>query len=262
MHFIDILERRFGRYAIPYLGRMIAVLNALVFGLDRMRPGFAADLDLNPDAIAHGQYWRLVTYIFIPGTDSLLWFVFAVMFLLMVVDGLETVWGAFRLNLFYLLGMIGTTVAAFFFGQGFSNSILNLSLFFAFARFFPDMWIYVLWVLPAKIKWLAWALAALLIWQFVGGPGSYRMAVLASLANYLIFFGPEIVADARHRRYSASRQRKFAARSASEDEPMHRCAVCGRDDRSHPELNFRVAKDGNDYCEEHLGRGSAAKQEI
>ena len=45
--------------------------------------------------------------------------------------------GAFKVNIFYLLGMIGTTIAAFFFGGNFSSAMLNASLFYAFARFYP-----------------------------------------------------------------------------------------------------------------------------
>ena len=52
--------------------------------------------------------------------------------------------------------MIGTTIAAFFFGGNFSNSMLISSLFFAFARFYPDLVIYFVFILPVKIKWLAW----------------------------------------------------------------------------------------------------------
>ena len=252
MNFIDTLERRFGRYAIPNLGRIIAGLNALVFVLDRLNPGFIYALILDPRLIAQGQVWRLITYIFIPETTNPWWIIFALMFFLMIVDGLEQAWGAFRFNLFYLLGMIGTTAAALIFGAGFSNSILNLSLLFAFARFFPDMQIWLFFVLPVRIKWLAWFFGAWLALAFVTGPGALRMAILVSLANYLIFFGPEIIAEARQRRQVGQRRRKYAETAVSADEPMNRCVVCSRSDRSNPELEFRVGPDGNDYCKEHL----------
>ena len=252
MNLIDSLERRFGRYAIPNLGRAIAALNALVFLLNLLNPGFINALVLDPHLVAQGQVWRLVTYIFIPETSSPLWIIFVLLFFVMIVDGLEQAWGAFRFNLFYLIGMIGTTVAALIFGASFSNAILNLSLLFAFARFFPDMQIWVFFILPIRIKWMAWFFGALLIWQFLLGPNALRMAILASLANYLIFFGPEIIAEARQRRRVTDRRRKFAETSVSEDEPLHRCVVCSRTDRSNPNLEFRVGADGNDYCTEHL----------
>ena len=59
--------------------------------------------------------------------------------------------------------MIGTTIAAFFFGRNFSNTMLNASLFFAFASFYPDEVIYIFFILPVKVKWLAWISAAFLL---------------------------------------------------------------------------------------------------
>ena len=128
MNLIAYLERRLGRFAIPGLVRMIVALNALVFICAKLNPALIDYLDLNPAAVLHGEVWRLATYILIPGTDSYFWILFALAFLWMIGDGLESAWGAFRLNLFYLVGMAGTTVAAFFFGAGDSNTMLNLSL--------------------------------------------------------------------------------------------------------------------------------------
>jgi len=264
MNAIDFLERRFGRFAIPGLVRMIVVLNVLVYILGRLNPLALAWLDLIPDAVFQGQIWRLVTYIFIPNYGS----VFSALFghpgsavdtacglacLWMIGDSLEEVWGAFRLNLFYLIGMLGTTLAAFLFGAQFSNGMLNLSLLFAFAWYFPNVQFYLFFILPVFVKWLAWFSAATLLWQLVTTDSlSFRMAAIASMANFLLFFGPEIVARARQRREVAGRRRTFAKAVLPEDEPLHQCAVCRRSDRSHPELEFRVARDGNDYCLEHL----------
>ncbi|MEI8234013.1 MAG: rhomboid family intramembrane serine protease [Verrucomicrobiota bacterium] len=252
MNLIDSLERRFGRFAIPGLVRMIVLLNALVFLCSKFNPAFLLYLDLDQAAVRHGEFWRLVTYILIPQTSSYLWILFALWFLWMIGDGLESVWGAFRLNLFYLIGMMGTTAAAFLFGAEFSNSMLNFSLFFAFAWFFPDTEVYVLGILPLRIKWLAYAMAALLLVQFAAGSAALKMAMVASLANYLLFFGPEIVARLRQRRAVGQRRQKFEQAAQPEEEPLHLCAVCHRSDLSNPELEFRVARDGNDYCMEHL----------
>ena len=254
MNLIDSLERRFGRFAIPGLVRMIVLLNALVFLCSKFNPAFLFYLDLNRAAVWHGEYWRLVTYILIPQTSSYLWILFALWFLWMIGDGLESVWGAFRLNLFYLIGMVGTTAAALLFGAEFSNSMLNFSLFFAFAWFFPDTEVYVLGILPLRIKWMACAMAALLLLQFAAGSAALKMAMAASLANYLLFFGPEIVSRLRQRRTVGQRRQRFEQAAQPEEEPLHRCVVCHRSDLTNPELEFRVARDGNDYCMEHLPR--------
>ena len=151
MPLLDKLERRLGFLGIPGLMRIVVVFNALVFLLIRLNPGFRFMLDLDPARILHGEIWRLITYIFLPQTDSFLWVFLLLWFLWFIGEGLEQAWGAFRLTLYFVVGMIGTTAAAFFFGARFSNSMLYASLFFAFARFYPDQVIYIFFVLPAKI---------------------------------------------------------------------------------------------------------------
>src|SRR5207253_609427 len=209
MAWLDKLERRFGFLGIPGLIRIIVGFNALVFVLVRLNPDFVSVLNLDPARIRHGEVWRLGTYIFIPQTFSFLWILFVLWFLWFIGDGLERAWGSFRLTLYVIIGMIGTTAAAFFFGSNFSNSMLIASLFFAFARFYPDEIIYAFFILPVKIKWLAWVSAALLLLGFFVKSNSYRMGLVAALSNYLIFFGPEIVYEIRHRREVSTRRRRF-----------------------------------------------------
>ena len=150
MTWLDKLERRLGFLGIPGLMRIVVALTALVFLLVRLNPGFGFMLDLDPQRIRHGEVWRLITYIFLPQSDSFLWVFLLLWFLWFIGEGLEQAWGAFRLTLYFIVGMIGTTAAAFFFGARFSNSMLYASLFFAFARFYPDQVIYLFFILPAK----------------------------------------------------------------------------------------------------------------
>jgi hypothetical protein len=156
--------------------------------------------------------------------------------------------------------MIGTTIAAFLFGSNFSNGMLITSLFFAFARFYPEEIIYILFILPVKIKWLAWIYAAFLMLGFFLGPNSYRAALVAAFINYFIFFGPEIIHQARHRRDVSTRRRRFEADARSPTETLHRCAVCGATELSDPNLDFRVAQDGEEYCMAHLPKAGSAVQ--
>jgi membrane associated rhomboid family serine protease len=252
MTWLDKLERRFGFLGIPGLIRIVIGFTALVYVLVYLNRGFESFLTLDPALILQGQVWRLVTYIFVPQTFSPLWVLLALWFLWFIGEGLERAWGSFRLTLYFFVGMIGTTIAAFFFGARFSNGMLIASLFFAFARYYPDEVIYILFVLPAKIKWVAWVTAAFLVAKFVIGPMSYRIALVAAFANYFIFFGPEIIRQTRHRHDVSTRRRRFEAHSRSDDEALHRCAVCGATELTDPNLDFRVARDGEEYCMAHL----------
>ena len=256
MAWLNKLERRLGFLGTPGLIRIVVGLTALVFLLVRLNPDFRLMLDLDPARIRHGEIWRLVTYIFLPQTSSFLWIILLLWFLWFIGEGLEQAWGAFRLTLYFLVGMIGTTAAAFFFGARFSNSMLYASLFFAFARFYPDQVIYLFFLLPVKIKWVAWVSAALLFAGFVVGSNAYRMSLVAALSNYLIFFGPEVIYEARHRGEVSARRRRYARSSRSETEPLHKCAVCGATELSDPNLDFRVASDGEEYCVAHLPKAT------
>jgi membrane associated rhomboid family serine protease len=259
MRWMDRLERRVGVLAVPGLPKALVGLTALVFILSYVSPQFVPALDLDPDRIRHGELWRLVTYIFIPPTPSPFWILFALWFLWWIGEGLERAIGSFQLTLYFLVGMVGTTAAAFFFGSRFSNSMLIASLFYAFARFYPDEVIYVLFILPLKIKWIAWASAAFLLLGLLLGSMAYRMAVAAAFANYIIFFGPDIWQSARHRREVSTRRQRFESAGGSEAEPLHRCATCGATELTNADLEFRVARDGEEYCVPHLPKAQPAR---
>lgn len=252
MKWLTTLENKFGHHAIPGITRIIVALNALVFCLAYLKPSSLALFDLQPERVLHGEVWRLVTYIFIPPSFSLLWIVFALSFLMMLGDGLEHAWGAFKLNLFYLTGMIGCTIAAFFFGGATTNVYLNLSLLFAFATIYPNETIYLFFVLPVKIKWLAYLALFFELQALFLGSFAQQMAIATSLGNYLLFFGPMIIENARMRRKVASRQREFESKSIPKDEALHLCALCKKTELTNPETDFRIARDGEEYCVEHL----------
>jgi len=270
MSLLDKLERRFGFLAIRGLPRILVGFAALVFGLTwllktagsagyaQTLPDFTSMLTLDPVRIRHGEVWRLITYIFIPQATSPLWVLFALWFLWWVGEGLERAWGSFRLTLYFLVGMIGTTVAAFFFGSDFSNGMLLMSLFLAFAHFYPEEIIYILFILPVRIKWLAWIAGAFLLFGFFTNSNSYRAALIAALANYLIFFGPEFIYRARHRHEVSSRRKRYEDQARNETEPLHKCAVCGATELTDPNLDFRVASDGEEYCVAHLPSAQTA----
>jgi len=263
MSFLDKLERRLGWLAVPGLIRIVVALTALVYLLTFLNPNFLSILELNPRAIMRGEVWRLVTYIFIPRAigqpGSLmqpLWLLIALWFLLFIGDRLEQAWGAFRLTLYFFVGMIGTTIAAFLFGAQFSNTMLASSLFFAFATFFPEEMIYLFFILPVKVKWIAWFSAALLLLGFMSNGNGYRMSLVIAFANYFLFFGPEIVNSVRNRQQVASRRRRFEESASPDDEALHHCKTCGATELTNPNLEFRVARDGEEYCMAHLPSAS------
>lgn len=259
MSILDKLERRIGFIAVPGLLKIVVVFTALVCVLAFVDPQFLSVLDLNGELVKRGQLWRLLTYLFVPRSPvqpgamlSPLWAVMALWFLWFIGEGLERAWGAFRLTLYFVVGMLGTTIAALLFGAQFSNSMLASSLFFAFAWFYPDEVIYLFFIVPVKVKWLALFFAGLLMFGFITGPNLYRLSLLAAFMNYFVFFGPEIIYQARHRKDVSARKKRFDSESRNDAEPLHRCATCGATELNDPALEFRVSRDGEEYCTPHL----------
>ena len=260
MSWISWLEARLGFLGIPRLMQMIAVLNGLVYLLHLFQPSYVFALLLIPERILHGEVWRLVSYIFVPemllrGGNPALQPIFLFIYLWFLVwmgDALEHAWGAFRVTLYYILGMVGVTIAAFLFGGGgLFAFLLNLSLFFAFATLYPDVQIYVLFVLPLKVKWLALVSLAPLILELLLGSLSTKAAILISFLNYFVFFGPMIYSKLLMRTATDIRRRKYENKAAPED-TLHRCTVCKRTEKDSPELEFRVSRNGEEYCLDHL----------
>jgi hypothetical protein len=257
MSLLDRVEARFGKYAVPGLMRFVVGMSIAVFVLYKLWPHTINFWLLIPELVMQGEVWRLVSYIFIPQFGGLfgdyLSLFFYVLFQVWVGDGLEKEWGPFRLNVYFVLGMIGTTLAAFFFGATFSNGMLINSLFFAFARFYGDMVIHLFFVLPMKVKWLAWIDAVFLVFTMIIGDMEARMTILLGMVNYFVFFGKDIVREARMRREIGARRARFDTAIRSDvGETLHRCKTCGCTEESEPEREFRVAGDGEEYCTEHL----------
>ena len=169
----------------------ITVMNAAVWVLSLIKPEFPALLALRPDLLMAGQFWRAVTFLFVPPALSPFWMFFWFYLLFVYARALEQEWGHARFNLFYGLGALSLLCASLSLGVGLSNMPLNAALFLAFAAVYPDFELLVFFILPVKVKWLAaiaWAGIAL---NFLMGDGRSRLAVLAGLLNYAVFFGAD-----------------------------------------------------------------------
>ena len=167
-------------------------------------------LQLTREGLIHLQLWRLVSFVFSPSlTMNPLFFALEVYLIYMIGTALERAWGAFTFDAYFLLGMAGAWAACLLTGAS-SASALWYSLFFAFAWLYPDMQLLLFFVLPVKVKWLGLAAAALYLLQAAQLLLTLRftsaLALVVGLANFLVFFGPDIwrrlrgEASARRRR--------------------------------------------------------------
>ena len=133
-----------------------------------------------------------------------------------------------------------------------------MSIFLAFAAIYPDMEVYLYFILPIKMKWMAIVYAAMALYYFVTGGLVSRVAIGASLLNVVIF----LFSNRNTRKFSPkerARKAKFKKQSAPHMHyaggAKHRCAVCGRTELDDPCLEFRFCSkcNGNyEYCQDHL----------
>jgi membrane associated rhomboid family serine protease len=232
------LERHFGRFAISGLPMLIVAGMAIVLVLGMLQPAYLAMLELDiPRVFGRGgarfpEVWRLVTYLFLPRSMSPIWAFFQLWWTWFVLSNLESAWGAFKLNAFYLVGMLGTTAAAVIVGGAEGNVWLTLSAFLALATIYPDYEILVFFVLPLKLKWIALLSVAPVAISFFLGGWDDRAAILAGFTNYFLFCGGILVDALRGRRIEV-RQAARRANQVAEKRDSARptggrvCAICG-----------------------------------
>ena len=283
MNWISKLERKFGKYAIPNLMTYIIILYIFGFVLDTFAYGFYEQyLALDAYAILHGQVWRIFTFIIQPPSTNLIFVVFTMYLYYMIGRTLEYVWGTFRFNLYYFMGVAFHILAAmltyfiFHVSLPIGTFYLNLALFFAFVSLNPNQQFLLFGILPIKAKYLAYLDAAFFVYTILqafmpayGGNAIYgwyykamALEAFVSFLNFLIFFfstnrmkrfSPgEIKRKHSYQKEVRQGQRELQYGNAG---TRHKCAICGRTELDGDHLEFRYCSkcNGNyEYCQDHL----------
>lgn len=287
MDFLNKLERKIGRYAIPNLSLYLIIGYAIGYVLEMISPTVMLYLTLNPYLILHGQVWRLVTWIILPPSSSNLFFtVIMLYFYYSVGTSLENTWGTFYYNVYLFMGMIFTVLGSFvvmgisyipglaayntmmyngvstyftYVSLNFSTYYVNMSIFLAFAATFPEVQVLLMFIIPIKVKWMGVAYGVLLLVQFFQTSIIGKIVIGASLLNFVVFFlmtrrglGMRISPKQVKRRHDYHKEVK-KARPASISK--HKCAICGKNSEDNPEAEFRFCSkcNGNyEYCQDHL----------
>ena len=159
--------------------------------------------------------------------------------------------------------LLGGNYAWSYIATFFSTYYINLSIFLAFAIMFPEMKIYIFFIIPIKVKIMGIIyvviLAINIALAFVQGGVSYGLLNLvsigASLLNTLLFF-----IYTKRGRYKSpkeiKRQHDYKVKiKAAAKQTHHKCAICGQTEESNPNLTFRYCskcKGNYEYCNEHL----------
>lgn len=270
MKFFDEFERKYHRFAIPNLMNYITILYAagLLIWVTNNQWIYFQYLSLDVEAILHGQVWRLVTFLVYPPALGNLRFTTLLMGVLMLLtyqnlgQTLEHIWGSFRFNVFFLMGVLAQIIACFVgylvFHQNWmlATGFLNSSIFLAFAVLFPDAQFLLFAILPVKAKWLAIAECAQYLYSFVFYGTAVRVELVISMLNIILFFAM----TRNYRKYAPKeikRKRDFqkSVKILPKGATRHRCAVCGRTELDGENLEFRYCSkcEGDyEYCQDHL----------
>lgn len=263
MKFLHQLERRFGRFAVPQLTLVIIVLQVLAYVLTLAPVGDPLEVEgepivlrlmLIPQLVMQGEVWRLATFLIIPPFTNIIFAFFSWYFFYLMGTSLEAHWGVFRYNLYLLVGYIATVAVSFLTPEvPATNGFLEGSVFLAFAYLFPNFVIYLFYILPVKIKWLALIAWIGIFLTVVTQDWTTRLMALAAVCNFLLFFGREIIDHMRHgRRHMAQQAARIGAKGPGY---FHRCTTCGITDRTHPTMDFRYCDQcagSCGYCTEHI----------
>ncbi len=277
---VDRFAYNHPNFGIPNLMKYVVIGNAVVYILTVFAGyGAVSFLAFDWNAVTHGELWRLVTFIFFPGYYDLrqaIWLVFFLHLYYMIGGTLEREWGTAKFSLYYLSGIILTVLTGIVVGLVFGSAriagadYINLSMFFAFAMLYPDTQFLIFFLLPVKVKWLAWLDAAYFALAFFSNllSGRLLLALLPVIAifNFIVFFWTRITDEISYRRGRSRHQTshqtiqfKSAVRQQKKKEEQrgyrHKCDVCGRTDTEWPDLEFRYCSRCAGYhcfCEEHI----------
>lgn len=284
MKFLNKLERKFGKYAIPNLIKYVLVLYAVGTLIGCIDPTFYTRyLCLDFEKVMSGQIWRLITFIMAPygsiGTSfvGILFFLIEVYLYYMIGNALEQAWGTFRSNLYLYSGVFFNIISAFLiyivcdniYGVNVIYTVgleyIFQTLFFAFAFLYPNVQLMLWMVIPIKVKYLGYLYGIILGIEVISrfaSPSIYAkvdgIAMLVACANFFLFALWSLKAN-KPSKEQVKRRREFKKQvrtmAGKVGEPRHRCAICGRTEQDNPNLEFRFCSkcDGNyEYCSDHL----------
>lgn len=216
MTWLEKIQKKFRRVqGVPHLMWFVTGLMLMAAMLDLISPepnAFLSMMTFDRSLILSGEVWRIVTFLFIPPSNSVLFLVIALYFNVFLGDLLEEKWGSGIFTLYYGIGVLGAIIAGMIEGEG-SNAFISTSMFLAIACLYPDLEIRLFFILPVKIKWIGIVDAVLYvlvaIFSILTWSWEILAALIASLINFLIFFGPSFIDMWKTRRRIQKRRSRY-----------------------------------------------------
>ncbi|HUO07815.1 MAG TPA: rhomboid family intramembrane serine protease [Phycisphaerae bacterium] len=252
----------FGRIAIPNITVYLIAFQVMCLFMIVGQPQshFEQKLVFDAARVMQGEWWRVITFLFLPPIENPVFAFFAFYFFWLMGTALESHWGTARFNLFLLIGALATIGSGFLAyalgaeGIGGTNVYIGETVFLAFATLYPDFQIYLFFILPVKVKYLAILTGIMLCLQLLVVGWVEKAMLVAAVGNYLLFFSGDIVELIRRGKSRArQKMRQSALYVPPSGDAMHCCCVCKATEKTHPDYEFRYCSEcgGKCYCLQH-----------
>ena len=269
LRWVDRFCARHPRFGIYGLMKYLIIGNAVVWLLSLMDTTGTVlyYLALDPRMVLQGQIWRLVTFALIPRSSGF-WALIFLYFYYFIGTALEREWGGAKFNVYFFSGLLFTIVYVFliYFITGRSMSVgaeyIYLSMFFSFATYYPDVQVLLFFIIPIKVKWLAWVDAAYFLVSIFLLPFPNSLLPVVAALNYLLFCGDVLFSALlpggfaqRKKTINFRREAQRICREQQSVPSRFKCAVCGRTELDDPTLEFRYCSRCAGYhcfCQDHI----------
>jgi hypothetical protein len=243
MKLLNRLERKLAPYSIENVTLALVILQGVMWVVTQAHPEVGGLLYLDRSLLPR-EWWRLFSFIILPPSTNVIFIFFALWLLYLMGTALESHWGAFRFNLYLLIGYLATIASIFIAPEGIAtNGFLMSSIFLAFAYLYPEFQIMLFFIIPVKVKWLALITWIFYLILFATGDWLTKMLIVAAVSNFLLFFGRDIFQQMKLNRRQMARK---MVNLAPKDDAINCCIVCGVTEKTDRRMEFR-------YCPECAG---------
>ena len=252
MKWFEKIADKLSWLAIPNLTLILVAGSGTFFIIGSFQPEILPALLLTPSKVWQGEVWRVATFLFYPLDMHPIFAFFTYYIFYIMGTALEAEWGEAKFTLYVLIECVLTVVFLLVFPfTAATNSFIFGSIFLAFAFLFPEFTLYLFFIIPIKVKYIAALTWLFFLLILVQGTWGLRIMILIAVGNFLLFFGKTIFDNMRsHRRGMA-----FKAHKIREDKiPFHVCHACKITEKKDPNMDFRVCPSckGLEYCKTHM----------
>ena len=206
-------RKQYNSFFVPNLSLIVIACMIIGYIILYFAPDLYTKLTSSPAEIIYGhQYWRLISWVitvpyFLGSILSYIFLPICMYFYYRIGLTLEYVWGQKNFNLFIIGGVLFIDIFvmlvsvvlffvkpdllisdAFLAASRTPNWYIMLSMYLAIAYINPDMKILLYFVIPVKIKYLAYVDIALLVYSFITSLYIEKAIIFAAAFNFLLFF--------------------------------------------------------------------------